>query len=104
MSIRKNRLGDLLVTGGWIESDALSLALAAQRQGGERLGKILVEKGLLGERTFESYLELFQIPLALCFALLLAEALVGERKREKKEAGNGASWEVRAGAPGGEGV
>ncbi len=44
-----------------------------------------MEKGLLEERTFESYLELFQIPLALCFALLLAEALVGERRAVKEE-------------------
>jgi Ca-activated chloride channel family protein len=48
-----------------------------------------MEKGLLEERTFESYLELFQIPLALCFALLLAEAIVGERKRGEKDAGYG---------------
>ena len=48
-----------------------------------------MEKGLIEERTFESYLELFQIPLALCFALLLTEAIVGERKREKKGAGEG---------------
>jgi len=55
-----------------------------------------MEKGLLEERTFESYLELFQIPLALCFALLLAEAIVGERKSADKEAGDD--------GPGGEGV
>lgn len=45
-----------------------------------------MEKGVLEERTFESYLELFQVPLALCFALLLVEAVVGERKHEKGEA------------------
>jgi hypothetical protein len=48
-----------------------------------------MEKGLLEERTFESYLELFQIPLALCFALLVAEAIVGERKSGAGETGNG---------------
>ena len=51
MSIRKKRLGDLLVADGWISSEDLSLALAAQQQGEGRLGKILVEKGFLGERT-----------------------------------------------------
>ena len=44
-----------------------------------------MEKGLLEERTFESYSELFQIPLALCFVLLLAEAIVGERKSGERE-------------------
>ncbi len=47
-----------------------------------------MEKGVLEERTFESYLELFQIPLALCFALLLAEAIVGERKSGETEPGD----------------
>jgi Ca-activated chloride channel family protein len=46
-----------------------------------------MEKGLLEERTFESYVELFQIPLALCFAVLLVEALVGERRSGGKLAG-----------------
>jgi Ca-activated chloride channel family protein len=40
-----------------------------------------MEKGILEERTFESYVELFQIPLVMCLALLLAEAFVGERKK-----------------------
>ena len=50
-----------------------------------------MEKGLLEERTFESYLELFQIPLALCFALLVAEAIVGERKSGDKKPEDGES-------------
>jgi len=40
-----------------------------------------MEKGVLQERTFESYLELFQVPLVICFALLLAEAFVGEKRQ-----------------------
>ena len=48
-----------------------------------------MEKGLLEERTFESYMELFQIPLALCFALLLVEAILGERKSGNKKPDDG---------------
>jgi Ca-activated chloride channel family protein len=39
------------------------------------------EKGVLEQRSFEDYAELFQIPLALCLVLLLAEGFIGDRIR-----------------------
>lgn len=63
-------------TGG--ESYVLGLGDRAISKIAQAVGGM--EKGVLEERTFESYLELFQVPLALCFMLLLAEAIVGERK------------------------
>ncbi len=41
-----------------------------------------LEKGVLEERKFESYLELFQVPLGLGLLLLVVECFVGERVRE----------------------
>lgn len=41
-----------------------------------------IEKGLLEQRSFEDYAELFQIPLVLCLVLLVAEGLVGDRKHD----------------------
>ena len=41
-----------------------------------------IEKGVLEQRSFERYIELFQIPLALSLLLLLGEGLVGERRRD----------------------
>jgi Ca-activated chloride channel family protein len=40
-----------------------------------------IEKGVLEQRSFEDYSELFQIPLVLCFILLAAESFVGDRMR-----------------------
>jgi Ca-activated chloride channel family protein len=40
-----------------------------------------IEKGVLEQRSFEDYAELFQIPLVLCFMLLVAESLIGDRIR-----------------------
>jgi Ca-activated chloride channel family protein len=40
-----------------------------------------IEKGVLEQRSFERYIELFQIPLAVSLLLLLGEGLVGERRR-----------------------
>lgn len=40
-----------------------------------------IEKGLLEQRSFEDYAELFQIPLLLCFVVLLAEGFTGDRVR-----------------------
>jgi len=40
-----------------------------------------LEKGVFEERTFEDYVELFPVPLLLCFLLLVAEAFVGDRVR-----------------------
>jgi Ca-activated chloride channel family protein len=41
-----------------------------------------IEKGVVEQRSFERYVELFQIPLAVSLLLLLGEGLVGERKRK----------------------
>jgi Ca-activated chloride channel family protein len=55
--------------------------------GGERdmakLAKAIegLEKGVFEERTFEDYVELFPVPLLLCFLLLVAEAFVGDKVR-----------------------
>jgi Ca-activated chloride channel family protein len=38
-----------------------------------------IEKGVLEQRTYEDYAELFQIPLLLCFVLLAAEAFIGDK-------------------------
>jgi Ca-activated chloride channel family protein len=40
-----------------------------------------IEKGLLEQRSFEDYAELFQIPLVLCLVLLVAEGFLGDRRR-----------------------
>lgn len=40
-----------------------------------------IEKGVLEQRSFEDYAELFQIPLALCFLLLVVESFIGDRMR-----------------------
>jgi Ca-activated chloride channel family protein len=41
-----------------------------------------IEKGLLEQRSFEDYAELFQIPLVLCLVLLVAEGFIGDRKHD----------------------
>jgi Ca-activated chloride channel family protein len=41
-----------------------------------------IEQGVLEQRTFEQYVELFQVPLAVSLLLLLGEGLVGERRRD----------------------
>jgi len=38
-----------------------------------------LEKGVFEERAFEDYVEIFPVPLLLCFVLLVAEAFVGDR-------------------------
>jgi Ca-activated chloride channel family protein len=41
-----------------------------------------IEKGLLEQRSFEDYAELFQIPLVLCLVLLVVEGFLGDRKHD----------------------
>jgi Ca-activated chloride channel family protein len=55
--------------------------------GGKEISQIVraitsLEKGVLEERSFESYLELFQVPLGLALLLLVIECFVGDRVRE----------------------
>ncbi|HVP57455.1 MAG TPA: VWA domain-containing protein [bacterium] len=40
-----------------------------------------IEKGVVEQRSFEQYMELFQIPLAISLLLLLGEGLIGEKRR-----------------------
>lgn len=48
--IEKSRLGRLLVNRGLIDEQQLEQALAAQRSSGSRLGELLVAKGVISER------------------------------------------------------
>ena len=47
----KERLGDDLVAGGWLDRGDLAAALEEQQRRGGRLGRILVERRLVAERT-----------------------------------------------------
>jgi Ca-activated chloride channel family protein len=40
-----------------------------------------IEKGVLEQRSFEQYSDIFQIPLALSLLLLLGESMIGERRK-----------------------
>ncbi len=51
MSDKKNRLGELLLAGGWITNEELRSALGEQQKNKGRLGKILREKGMVAEDT-----------------------------------------------------
>jgi Ca-activated chloride channel family protein len=64
-------------TGG--ESRFLGLGDRAVGRVAEALERL--EKGTLEERSFEYYLELFQLPLGICFILLIIEGVLGDRKR-----------------------
>ena len=46
-----------------------------------------IEKGVLEQRSFEHYVELFQIPLGLALLLLLGEGFVAERRKGGDDAG-----------------
>jgi hypothetical protein len=52
--------------------------------GGKEISQIArgitsLEKGVFEERSFESYMEFFQVPLGLGLLLLVLECFVGER-------------------------
>ncbi len=51
MTDQKNRLGELLLTGGWITKEELRSALEEQQQNKRRLGSIMLDKGIVGEQT-----------------------------------------------------
>jgi hypothetical protein len=40
-----------------------------------------IEKGVLEQRTYEDYAELFQLPLIFCFMLLAVEGFIGDKVR-----------------------
>lgn len=42
-----------------------------------------IEKGVLEQRSFEHYAELFQVPLGLALLLLVGEGLLGEKRKER---------------------
>jgi cellulose synthase/poly-beta-1,6-N-acetylglucosamine synthase-like glycosyltransferase len=53
---RAGRLGDLLLAGGAVDVESLRDALVAQRRTGDRLGHILVSRGLISEDRLASAL------------------------------------------------
>lgn len=60
---QKIKVGDLLVKNNVLSPDQLQMALEQQKKTGQRLGRILVEKGFVEEDQFLSYLsQQLQIP------------------------------------------
>ncbi|MEF8982471.1 GspE/PulE family protein [Thiohalorhabdus sp.] len=49
--LKKIRLGDLLVQEGWITQQQLEEALAAQKDSGKKLGQLLIDQGLIDEKS-----------------------------------------------------
>ncbi len=75
-------MGTLRRLGRETGGDAFVLTL-----GGKEISQIAraitsLEKGVLEERSFESYMEFFQLPLGLGLLLLVIECFVGDRVRE----------------------
>jgi len=56
----KKKIGDLLVEMKYLSEDQLQIALAMQRESGDRLGNILIEKGFVRETEMIEVLE-FQL-------------------------------------------
>jgi Ca-activated chloride channel family protein len=80
--VSKMNLATLRKLGRETGGDTYVLSLA-----GREISQIVraitsLEKGVLEERSFESYLEFFQVPLALGLLLLIVETLVGDRVRD----------------------
>lgn len=46
----KRRIGQVLLQRGFISAEQLERAISRQREGGERLGKLLIADGLVGEQ------------------------------------------------------
>ena len=51
MGMERERIGELLVAGGWLTRAALEEALQEQARSGGRIGELLVERGVLAEQT-----------------------------------------------------
>ncbi len=51
MQAEKNRIGELLIAQGWVRPEELEVCLEEQAGRNERIGALLVEKGILGEQT-----------------------------------------------------
>ena len=47
----KKKLGEILVEGGWVSRQDLEAALREKGPGGKRIGRVLLEKNLISERT-----------------------------------------------------
>jgi len=64
-------------------TDGESFRLGAGEREITKLAKAIegLQKGVFEERTYEDYVELFPVPLLLCFLLLVAEAFVGDKVR-----------------------
>lgn len=54
---KENRLGKVLIKKGLIDDEDLKLALEEQRKSGERLGRILVRKGYVGKEEMQEILK-----------------------------------------------
>src|SRR5687767_15236531 len=64
------KLGDLLVAAGLITNLQLSAVLTAQKTSRRRLGDMLVERGLVSERSEEHTSELQSLAYPVCRLLL----------------------------------
>ena len=59
------RLGDLLVERGLVTTEQVEQALVLQRVSGHRLGEVLIDMGVLGERGLvDALAEFFDMPVA----------------------------------------
>jgi HD-like signal output (HDOD) protein len=56
--MEKKKIGELLVEGGWVTPGELEAALEAQKERGERIGKILIDLGYLTEQNFLDFLSM----------------------------------------------
>jgi MSHA biogenesis protein MshE len=81
--LKKIRLGDLLVQEGKISQGQLESALGAQKDSGKKLGQILIDQGLIDEKSLLQfvadqlaidYIDLAQYQLDADTARLLSEA------------------------------
>lgn len=61
----KKRLGEILISQNHLQKESLDEALSIQKRTGEKLGKILIQMGILSEKTIVAALsEQFKIPVA----------------------------------------
>ncbi|MGD9142110.1 MAG: VWA domain-containing protein [bacterium] len=75
-------LGTLRRLGRETGGDTFVLSLAGREISQIARAITSLEKGVLEERAFESYLEFFQVPLGLGLLLLVLECVIGDRVRE----------------------
>jgi HD-like signal output (HDOD) protein len=54
--MKKKRIGELLIEGGWVTSEELKKALEIQKEKGDRIGNLLIDLGYLTEENFLDFL------------------------------------------------